>query len=90
MATAKHRLYYNSDRTELVHEGDPDAAFLAAGVGDDIPEGMKAPSGKPPEADADAEQAIVDAREEDERVAKMGHVPANKQAREAANKAATA
>lgn len=35
---ATERLYWNADRTELVSEGDPDAAFLAAGVGQPVPD----------------------------------------------------
>lgn len=85
MSTAKHRMYFDAERSaQLVHEGDPAAAFLAASVGDDVPEGYKAPKGDPPDPDAD--QAVIDQREEDERTAKMGHVPANKQAKAEANK----
>lgn len=43
MQQAKQRLYYNADKTALVPEGHADAAFLAAGVGDDMPEGLDAP-----------------------------------------------
>lgn len=54
MKQATHRLYYNADKTALVHEGDPQAAFLAVGVGDDMPEGYEAPDGDAPEASDDA------------------------------------
>lgn len=51
MQTAKHRLYFNADKSALVHEGHPDASFLAAGVGDEVPYGMGVPDA--PEADGD-------------------------------------
>lgn len=77
MDTAKGRYYFNADRTALVHEGDPEAAFFAVGPGDDMPEGFKAPKGSPPDDDAEAAaQAVLDQRAEEERVATEGHVPA--------------
>lgn len=38
------RLYFNADKTALVPEGDAEAAFLACGVGDEVPEGYDAPA----------------------------------------------
>lgn len=43
MSGATERLFFNADKSKIVHEDDPDAAFLAAGVGDEIPEGFTAP-----------------------------------------------
>lgn len=42
MSTAKERLYRTIDG-DVVLEGDPNAAFLLAAVGDEIPEGYSAP-----------------------------------------------
>lgn len=36
--TAKKRLYLNADRTKLVEEGSPDAAFLLAAEGAEVPD----------------------------------------------------
>ncbi len=41
---ATERLYRTVD-DEVVSEGDPRAAFLLAGIGDEIPEGYTAPRG---------------------------------------------
>lgn len=41
MAVAKERLYFTADG-ELVTEGDPRAAFLAAAPGDDVPDAKRA------------------------------------------------
>lgn len=38
MATADRRLFFTADRSELVEEGDPDAAFLAAAPGRVVPD----------------------------------------------------
>jgi hypothetical protein len=35
---ATERLWFNADRTKLVKDGDPEAASLAAAVGDEIPD----------------------------------------------------
>lgn len=43
MATAKENLYRTAD-DRVVPEGHPDAAFLLAAEGDEIPEGYKAPA----------------------------------------------
>lgn len=77
MDTAKGRYYYNADRSALVHEGDPEAAFFAVAVGDDMPEGFKAPKGDPPDPTGlnDAE-AMTAQRAEEERLAREGNVPA--------------
>lgn len=34
---AAERLYFNEDKTKLVKEGDPEARFLAAAEGDEVP-----------------------------------------------------
>jgi hypothetical protein len=44
MPTAKQRLYRTAD-DRVVFEGDPNAAFLLAAEGDEIPEGYTAPKG---------------------------------------------
>jgi hypothetical protein len=46
MAAATERLWFNSDRTALVHDGDADAAMLACAEGDEIPDGFTAPAVK--------------------------------------------
>jgi hypothetical protein len=43
VTAASERLYFDADRSKLVTEDDPAARFLAAAVGDDIPEGFDAP-----------------------------------------------
>jgi hypothetical protein len=35
---ATERLWFNADRTKLVKDGDPEAASLAAAIGDEIPD----------------------------------------------------
>lgn len=42
---ATEKLFFDAAKTKLVREGDPEAAILAAAVGDEIPEGFKAPGG---------------------------------------------
>jgi hypothetical protein len=34
------RVWYTADRSHLVPDGDPRAAFLAAGPGDEVPAGV--------------------------------------------------
>lgn len=89
MDTAKGRYYYNADRTALVHEGDPEAAFFAVAVGDDMPEGFKAPKGPAPADAAEDAEAVLAQRAEEERTAKEGHVPTKTQARAAAKEEGT-
>jgi hypothetical protein len=43
VSVAKQRLYRTVD-DRVVFEGDPDAAYLLAAEGDEIPEGYKVPS----------------------------------------------
>lgn len=45
MATASRRLYRTAD-DRVVFEGDPEAAFLLAAEGLDIPEGFEEPAAK--------------------------------------------
>lgn len=57
---ASERLYLNADKTKVVHEGDPEARFLLAGEGGEIPDeyvdlAPKAKKAKP------AEDKAVDA-----------------------------
>lgn len=97
---ATERLWYDADKTKLVKDGSPDAKILAAAVGDEIPDGFKAPAGA--KADADkfeaerAKQAAADAkaaekaRVDAEKQAEKDRVAAEKAAATAANKAAKA
>lgn len=87
--TAKGRYYYNADRSALVHEGDPEAAFLAVAPGDELPDGMKAPKGDPPTPEAlEAAQAALDQREQEEIVARDGHGAENEALHQSQAKAA--
>jgi hypothetical protein len=48
---AKKRMFFNADRTKLVDEDDPEARFLAATPGDDIPEVVPSAKQAPKAAD---------------------------------------
>ncbi len=49
MATAKQRLYRTVD-DRVVVDGDPDAAFLLCGEGEEIPDGYSLPKAAEPPA----------------------------------------
>lgn len=59
--TSDKRLYLNADRSKVVEEGSPDAAYLLAGEGGEVSDeeakryGLKAPT-KAQAAAADAEE----------------------------------
>lgn len=46
MSVADRRLFYNADRSALVDECDPAAAFLAVTPGNEIPDGFDEPKVK--------------------------------------------
>jgi hypothetical protein len=58
MATLRERTYVNADRTRIVAEDSPDAAYLLGGEGDEVSDedakryGIKAPKSEPEEGEA--------------------------------------
>lgn len=56
-------LYLNADKTKVVHEGDPDAAFLLVGAGSEIDESEAEKYGL--KSSTNAEDKAVAAPEED-------------------------
>lgn len=53
---ATQKLFFDAEKTKLVLENDPEAKILAAAVGDEVPEGFKAPA----KASSKAESKMAD------------------------------
>jgi hypothetical protein len=85
---ADHHIYVNADRSRVVEENDPDAAFLLAAAGDDVSaDDVKRYCLNAPKAKAADEEAVAPKAESQTESKAVQSPPANKAQAPAGKKA---